>query len=382
MNKPLNTILVGAGGYGETFINILLSNTLKEHVTFAGVIDPYIKNSRMYEAIKSAVPIYDNLDDFFRENTADLTIISTPIHLHFSQCITAMENGSHVLCEKPLVPTLGQLKALEQKSKETGKVLSVGFQTCFSDVFTALKARVISGEFGKPIRLKSLVCAPRGWGYYSRGSGWAGKIMTEAGEPIYDSVASNATAHYIQNMLFILGESTGTSADLHESFVECYRANNIESYDTIVFTGQAANAEIFYAATHASNFYMNPVMEYRFEKADMLVNVFSQDFHLVIHHRDGRIEDLGELTGNGEVNKILHTAQSILGQGELTCSLETVRPFTAFIERVFMQTPVKNFPDALIVKDAVAEQTYVKGLHLDLMTCFNTMLPLKYEVVL
>lgn len=389
MNKPLKTILVGAGGYGGTYVNLLLNknnennennnhsndnNKISEYLNFCAIVDPYAQKANSYERFKDIIPVYENLEDFFAKNTADLTIISSPIFLHYSQCVTALENGSHVLCEKPLVPTIGQYNLLAEKIKSSGKTVSVGFQWCHSEIMLQLKQRILAEELGKPVCFKSYVSWPRDWQYYARGGGWAGKVKTPSGEPVHDSVASNATAHYIQNMLFLLGGTMEESASLTNTAVECYKANEIEAFDTIIFRGEAGGAEVYYAASHAVNYQVNPMMIYEFEKASIFVNVFEQDSKCTVHHRNGKVEyfeDYKTAIGNGDKNKLLNTAQSILGERDFTCTAQTVRPFTAFIDTVFSQVKFHNFPDEYVIKDAKEERTYVKHLHLDLLNCFR-----------
>ena len=373
MNKPLNTVLVGAGGYGQTYVDLLLNgdDEMKKYLRFYAVVDPYAKNSGFYDRFKDIVPVYDKLEDFFAEHSADLTIISSPIYLHFNQCMTALDNGSHVLCEKPLVPTLEQFDLLEKKIQSSGKTISVGFQWCYSEVMLGLKRRILAGEFGKPVCLKSFVSWPRNWQYYARGGGWAGKVKTPDGEPVHDSVASNATAHYIQNMLFLLGDTIEESADLSDISVECYRANNIESFDTIAFSGKANGADIFYAASHVVNYTIDPVMAYEFEKASIFVNVFDQDHKCTVHRRDGIVEHLGSAIADGGKDKLLYTAQSILGERDFICTAKTVKPITALIDAVFSKVPFNVFPDDFVIKDTKTELTYVKNLHLDLAHCFS-----------
>ena len=369
MNKPLNTVLVGAGGYGGTYADMLLNGNMGEYLRFAAVIDPYAQDSRFYGQFKDTVPVYEKLEDFFSENSADITIISSPIHFHYAQCMTALENGSHVLCEKPLVPTLAQYNLLEKKIEDSGKMLSVGFQWCYSEVMLGIKERILAGEFGNPVCLKSYVSWPRDYQYYARK--WAGKCKTADGETVNDSIASNATAHYIQNMLFLLGGSIEESADLKNTSVECYRANDIEAFDTIAFHGEAGGAEIYYAASHAVNYTVNPVMEYEFEKASVFVNVFNEDYRCIVHHRGGKVEDLGSALANGDKNKLFNIAKNILGEQNFICTARTARPITVFIDAVFNQTPFYDFSNEFVVKDSEKKQTYVKNLHLDLLRCYN-----------
>ena len=369
MDKPLQTLLVGVGGYAALYANFLLSGEFDTELQLAGVVDPYAESSPCYENLKEKAPIFSKMEDFFARHKADLSIISTPIHLHYSQCLSALKNGSHVLCEKPLVPSIDDLDSLEEKRGD--KILAVGFQWCYSEIMLALKQRILSGEFGRPLRVKSYVSWPRNWDYYNRGVKWAGRIKSADGELIRDSIVSNATAHYIQNMLFLLGPDMEKSAELNDVQAECYRANDIESFDTIALKGKAGNADLYYSASHATYYGINPVMDYSFQNARIWVNVVNQDSLCVIHHRDGRVEDLGSALGDGEKNRLRFISKRIRGEDANICSAQTVRPFTALCSAIFEQVPFHGFPEEYIIKDNQQKSTYVKNLHLDLWDCFS-----------
>jgi len=371
MKKPLKVLLVGVGGYGALYADYLLDGEFDGVLRLEGVADPFAETSRNYDRLKAAAPIYDTMQEFFANHEADLTVIVTPIHLHYEQCMCALENGSNVLCEKPLVPTVDALDRLQKAADERGKILAVGFQWCHSTVMLALKERILAGEFGKPTRFKSFVSWPRDWEYYNRGVKWAGKIKSADGELIYDSIASNATAHYIQNMLFLLGPSMEESASLSEVHSECYRANEIESFDTIVFRGKAGGAQVYYSASHATYYTVHPVMDYAFEKARIWVNVHGQDWACTLHHEDGRVEELGHALGDGEKNRMRFMAAKLLGEKATVCTTKTARPVTDFLTKLFEKEGFHDFPADLVVKDGERKATYVKNLHLDLWDAFG-----------
>jgi len=135
--------------------------------------------------------------------------------------------------------------------------------------------------------------------------------------------------------------------------------------------GRAAGAKVFYAASHAVNHQIGPIMDYTFEKARVTINMYKDDYHVWVHHKDGRVENLGIAFGNGDINRLTHTAEWINGARSWACSSKTVRPFTALIDSVFNQPGFKVFPETDIVRDSENEITYVRNLHLDLMDIFN-----------
>ncbi len=169
--------IIGAGGYGNIYLNFLTQDIDPSLYELAGIIDPFAKAAPKYNWLcENNIPIYDTLEEFYRNNFAPIIFIASPIHLHKEQCMTAMKNGSHVLCEKPLVPFLQDALYLDEKAKEYGKVLAVGFQWSYCTPFLKLKADILKGEFGKPLRFRSFVSWKRYDAYYN--SPWKAESST------------------------------------------------------------------------------------------------------------------------------------------------------------------------------------------------------------
>ena len=95
------------------------------------------------------IPVYSSPEEFYREHTADLAIISTPIHLHYHQITTCLKNGSHVLTEKPVCTSVEGAGRLMDLERETGRFVSVGYQLNYSGDVLALKKDILDGRFGK-----------------------------------------------------------------------------------------------------------------------------------------------------------------------------------------------------------------------------------------
>jgi len=192
------------------------------------------------------------VEEFYKEHTARMAIIATPIHLHAAQARICMEHGSHVLCEKPICASLEQAAEMAETAKRTDRKLAIGFQWSFSDGIVGLKKDILNGVYGKINRFRTIVYYPRNMVYYRRGSGWAGKRKLSSGEPLLDSVASNATAHFLHNMLFLTGKQLDRAAEPVSILAEVYRANPIEMFDTCACKVVTEDgAELCFYATHA-----------------------------------------------------------------------------------------------------------------------------------
>lgn len=62
--------------------------------------------------------VYTEYDEMLADPEVELVYIATPNSLHFEQAKAALLAGKHVLCEKPIVPTVAQLDELLSLAKE------------------------------------------------------------------------------------------------------------------------------------------------------------------------------------------------------------------------------------------------------------------------
>ncbi len=198
--------LVGIGGYGGAYTRELLDESAAHKIRFAAAIDPYPAACPFLSEIQQAgVPVYSTLADFYMEGFADLVVVSAPIHDHAPLTCLALKHGSHVLCEKPLCATIDEAQQMLDAQAEVGKIVAIGYQWSFSNPIQTLKADVLAGVFGKPKQLKTIIFWPRDTAYFTRNT-WAGRIQTQDEHKVFDSPVNNATAHYLHNAFYILGD--------------------------------------------------------------------------------------------------------------------------------------------------------------------------------
>ncbi|HBM81445.1 MAG TPA: gfo/Idh/MocA family oxidoreductase, partial [Clostridiaceae bacterium] len=145
---------------------------------------------------------------------------------------------------------------------------------------------------GKLLRLKTIVLWPRDENYFRRG--WAGKKRDGRGNWILDSVANNATAHYLHNMLYVLGEEEDRSACPGSVTAELYRANKIENYDTAAIRVYTKNeAEILFIASHAVDEQIAPKFIFEFEKARVEYESEDGSGEIKALFNDGTVKNYG-----------------------------------------------------------------------------------------
>ncbi len=339
-------LLVGVGGFGAGYVRELLEGAAGQRAQVVGVVDPYAKQSPAYPLLERAgTPIHETVEAFYAQGEAELAVIATPIQFHEHQACFCLRAGSHVLLEKPMAATVEQAKAILAARDASGRKLAVGFQWCYDRTMLRLKADVAAGLYGAPLDLKAMALWPRDRAYYRRGLGWAGKRLDASGAPIYDNVVSNATAHYLFNMLWLPG------ADFRGQGLEslralCYRANEIETFDTVVMEGRnEAGARLWYAASHAAgrDYNQNPVFEYRFEEACLRFGALGETGErLTAWKGDRLVKDYGPSSLN-DLTKLGVVLDHVAGRGPLPCPGEAALKHVEAMEALRLACPEAPF---------------------------------------
>ena len=365
--KKTSILCVGIGGYANTYLSSVLK---QENPDFeiVGMVEVAPERCPFYPQLRDmGVPLYASMEDFYREKTADLAIITTPIHLHTRQILCALENGSNVMCEKPLSGVSADEQLIAVKSEETGKFVIIGYQWSYSQAITDLKEDIMQGLYGAPLFLKSLILWPRGNSYFTRGTGWAGKRTLADGTVVNDSVASNATAHYIHNMLYVTGGAVGKSSEVVSLQADLVRLNKIENFDTLTARMELDNgAKAIYIASHATRDNVDPVLEYRFEKGTVTYGNGQTD--IIGTFADGTVKNYGDPYLNTN-NKVYEAIAQARGESFTPrCGVKAAAAQVRCIEKL-QENPIRDFRQEYV--RTKEDFLYVEGLDALLLKCFE-----------
>lgn len=268
VNNPVKIVLIGIGGYGETYINDLLDTIPPMPTTLVAGVDPAPERCQRLELFKQQdIPVFPSTEAFYSSGiSADLAIISSPISLHTPHTCEALGKGLHVLCEKPAAAVIQDVETMIQARNKTGRVLAIGYQWSYCDSIQTLKADVLAGHYGRPRQAKSIVLWARDEIYYTRNR-WAGHLKDSQGRWVLDSPAGNACAHYLHNLFYLLGPSRETSARPIEVTAELFHANPIPNFDTGALRATTENGvEIIFITSHAPDTNIGPLFSLEFDK--------------------------------------------------------------------------------------------------------------------
>ena len=372
----IEVVLVGIKGYGAHHLEAYLKRVEEGKIRIVGVVDPVEPDEATKQRLsKYEIPYFTDLESFYLVAKADLVNISSPIQFHREQTCMALSHGSHVHCEKPIAATTEEVLQMMEVRNQHNLNVGIGYQWAYSNAIQNLKRDILNGEFGKAIRLKSLVLWPRDENYFNRS--WAGKVKDENGRWVLDSVAANATTHFLQNMFYILGSSVVDSALPVSVVAESYRANNIENYDTSVIRSFTKDGvEILFLASHAiskSEEY-GPTFEYEFENAVISYHSSKPEGENTIKatYKDGRIVDYGS-PFDQPFNKIDVMIDSIKDPSiQIPCTLETASAQSLCISGVQESVPSPiPFPKDITHYNQTEKIVWVDGLSTLLKQCYN-----------
>lgn len=367
----MRIVLVGAAGYGAHYLKVM-DEDVRCFGELCGVVDPYAQSSPYYQRFLSeGIPVFDTLEDFYARETADLVMIASPIQFHERQCTLALAHGSHVLCEKPLTAKVEQALRIREARDASGKRLGVGFQWSFCASILRLKRNILDGLYGKPVCLKAYISWPRTDDYYAASS-WKGRLRDGAGNWVLDSIVTNATAHYLHNIFFVLGGAMSEARMPERVEASLYRARPIETFDTCFLRGAFADgSRFFFGATHAGDGEITPTFHYAFEKADIALAHDMAD--ITVHWKDGRTESLGRAESLAATAEKIQTMREIVRTGaEPPCGIETALPHLTVCNALFEKVSVHDFPQALIRKTENPPSVAVEGLCEAGRQCYET----------
>jgi predicted dehydrogenase len=118
----------------------------------------YLPPARVYDSFEEMIL---KEKQFPLGERMDFISIVTPNHVHFPPAKMALENGFHVVCDKPLAFNMAEAKELQALVKKTGLLFALTHNYTGYPMVKEARAIVRSGQIGK-IR-KVIVEYPQGW---------------------------------------------------------------------------------------------------------------------------------------------------------------------------------------------------------------------------
>ncbi|XID92915.1 Gfo/Idh/MocA family protein [Paenibacillaceae bacterium WGS1546] len=147
MSKQLRVGIIGSGGIARAHVSAYRKLPFVEIVAVADVIPgkagQFVENEQLVGAAA-----YDGHRKLL-EQELDAVSICTPNVSHHETAVDSLRAGKQVLLEKPMSVTLAEALEMTQVAKDTGNMLSIGFQPRYDPNMKLLQEIVQSGRLGK-----------------------------------------------------------------------------------------------------------------------------------------------------------------------------------------------------------------------------------------
>jgi predicted dehydrogenase len=176
MSKKLNVAVVGCG-IGRSHAKAY--HALKDRFNLIAICDLDEGKAREVASAYGAPRVYTDLAALIARDDLDVIDLCTPPQLHFEQIERVLAAGKHVVCEKPLVGSLGEVDRLIGAEARSGKRVMPIFQYRFGHGLQKLKLLVSQGLAGKAYVSTVETAWRRRAEYYA--VPWRGKWQTELG---------------------------------------------------------------------------------------------------------------------------------------------------------------------------------------------------------
>jgi predicted dehydrogenase len=149
MSDILKLGVIGAGHFGRFHA---IKAAASQRAALVGITDINAERAAALGRELGGVPA---LDLSALLDVADAVIVAAPAEAHFSLAARALENGRHVMVEKPIAATLVQADRLAELARAHERVLQVGHLLRYSPEHRAISARIT-----RPLYIEATRIAP------------------------------------------------------------------------------------------------------------------------------------------------------------------------------------------------------------------------------
>ena len=148
-------VRIAIAGLGHWGPNLLRSFSRIPEVELVAAFEADKERAKIVQEQFPDLRILGDLDNHWRDPEFDALVIATPTVTHFPLVRRALQEGKHVLVEKPLSRTVGEARELCRLAAERNLILMVGHIFLYNEAIQAARDTIQQKDFGTILYIRS-----------------------------------------------------------------------------------------------------------------------------------------------------------------------------------------------------------------------------------
>jgi len=154
MMSPIRVIVIGGGGRGSRYARIM--GEMPDKFQVIAVAEPRRTQRELFQQVcgVAAENFFEDWHELLSQpKMADLAVIATQDNMHYEPAMAAIEQGYHLLLEKPIAQTAQQCADIANAAERKGVKALVCHVLRFAPFYGKIKELLRSGIIGRPMTI-------------------------------------------------------------------------------------------------------------------------------------------------------------------------------------------------------------------------------------
>lgn len=144
-NKIVTVAQIGCGYWGPNLLRNLVSN---KRCRVKMLADISAQRRDFVNGLYPAIKVSKDYNDIFSDPEIEAVIIATPVATHFDLAMSTLSSGKHVLVEKPMARSVGEVEKIGALAEQKKLVAMVGHTFLYNAAVRYVKELIDSGALG------------------------------------------------------------------------------------------------------------------------------------------------------------------------------------------------------------------------------------------
>ncbi len=143
----MNIAIIGCGYWGNNLIRNFYS---AKNSRLSTLVDMNLNRLEYFKNIYKDVEVSTDFEGVIADTNIDAVVIATPVHTHYNLAKKALQNGKHVLVEKPFTSKVSEAEELIDIALRNNLVLMVDHTFLYTSAVQKMRSMIDNNEIGKP----------------------------------------------------------------------------------------------------------------------------------------------------------------------------------------------------------------------------------------